>query len=552
MTNRKTKLLDLSSSTVYQELIESEKNFRTIFESAPIGILITSKEMRPMRTNPAFQAMLGFTDEELLKAYFTEFTHRDDIETSVNLFEMLLEGIHDHYTFEKRYLTKDGGFVWANVAVSSVRDSNGDLLYTIAMVQDITERKKALDELKNSEEKYRLVIENANEAILVTQGGISKFFNPKTVKLTGYIETELESIPFVNLVHADDKDMFLEQHLRRLKGEDLEQVYSFRIVDKKGEIKWVEVNAVLITWKGTPATLNFLTDISKRKRAELALRESEGRFRTIFESAPIGILITNKEMHPIQTNRAFQDMLGYTDDELIKTTFADFTHPEDIDESVSLFNGLLRRSYDYYRLEKRYIRKTGEIVWAYLVVTSVLDNNGDLLYTIAMVEDISARKTAENALRKRELELEVQAKYLEEANAALKVLLKQREEDKEQLEKSVLSNVKQLVVPYLDKVKNTQTGHRQKAYLDVLETNLYEIISPFAWKMSSSFYQLTPRELQIADFIKNGKTSKEIAEILNVSTRTVDFHRHSLRSKLELKNKKINLRTFLLNIANTK
>jgi DNA-binding CsgD family transcriptional regulator len=142
--------------------------------------------------------------------------------------------------------------------------------------------------------------------------------------------------------------------------------------------------------------------------------------------------------------------------------------------------------------------------------------------------------------------LNAQARSLEEVNTALKVLLKQREEDKGDLEEKVLSNVKELVLPYVAMLNNTRLNTRQAGYVSIIESSLDDIVSPFLGKLSSKYLGLTPREIQIADLIKHGKTSKEIAELLNVSTRAVEFHRENLRGKLGLKNRSANLRSHLL------
>jgi DNA-binding CsgD family transcriptional regulator len=152
-------------------------------------------------------------------------------------------------------------------------------------------------------------------------------------------------------------------------------------------------------------------------------------------------------------------------------------------------------------------------------------------------------------LRERELELQLQTQKLEETNTALRVLLKAREEDKRELEEKVLANVKELITPYLKDLKNAGLDTRQKAYLEIAESNLNDIISPFLHHLSSKYLNLTPREIQVATLVKEGKATKEIAEMLHLSMNAVDFHRKNIREKLGLKNKKANLRTHLLSLA---
>jgi DNA-binding CsgD family transcriptional regulator len=164
-------------------------------------------------------------------------------------------------------------------------------------------------------------------------------------------------------------------------------------------------------------------------------------------------------------------------------------------------------------------------------------------------EDITALKVAEESLLRREQELEKQKLNLEESNIALKVLLKQREADKLELEQKFLVNVKQMVFPYLDKLKKITLKPRAKTYVDIIDQHLSDIISPFLQSLSAINIILTPQEIQVAGLIKDGKTSKEIADALAVSETTIHFHRKNLRTKFGLKNRKTNLRSHLLSLS---
>ena len=164
-------------------------------------------------------------------------------------------------------------------------------------------------------------------------------------------------------------------------------------------------------------------------------------------------------------------------------------------------------------------------------------------------EDITALKLTEKQLRESREELKEQKQSLEEMNVALKVLLKQREEDKLELEKKVLSNVKDLVLPYIEKLKNSRLKPKEKTLVEIVETHLNDVISPFLQKFANAQILLTPQEMQIASLVKDGKTSKEIADVLNVSETTVNFHRKNLRIKFGLRNKQTNLRSYLRSIS---
>ena len=175
--------------------------------------------------------------------------------------------------------------------------------------------------------------------------------------------------------------------------------------------------------------------------------------------------------------------------------------------------------------------------------------SGKPIRVVVSHEEITELKLTEEALRKSREALEEQKQSLEEANIALKVLLKQREDDKLELERKVLSNVKELVLPYVEKLKNSRLRPKDKTLAEIIETHLNDIISPLLQKLSHARILLTPQEMQVASLVKDGRTSKEIADILNITEATVNFHRKNLRTKFGIKGKQANLRSYLLSIS---
>ena len=165
------------------------------------------------------------------------------------------------------------------------------------------------------------------------------------------------------------------------------------------------------------------------------------------------------------------------------------------------------------------------------------------------VKERKERKMAEEALKRREQALELKSRSLEEANTALKVLLQHREEGKASLEEQVLANIRKLVLPYIENLKRLKLNDNQAAQVRIMEDNLKKIVSPFLRNLTSSYLDLTPREIQVANLVKEGKTTKEMTEILNISATAVDFHRKNLRSKFGIKNKRTNLMAFLSSLS---
>lgn len=164
-------------------------------------------------------------------------------------------------------------------------------------------------------------------------------------------------------------------------------------------------------------------------------------------------------------------------------------------------------------------------------------------------EDITALKLTEEALRRSRKTLNDQAQSLEESNIALKVLLNQRDLDRQELERKVLSNVKGLVLPYVEKLKGARLKPRERTLVEIVDTHLQDIISPLLQNIANADILLTPQEMHIAALIKDGQSSKEIAEVLNISEATVNFHRKNLRIKFGLQNRRVNLRSYLLTMS---
>lgn len=172
-----------------------------------------------------------------------------------------------------------------------------------------------------------------------------------------------------------------------------------------------------------------------------------------------------------------------------------------------------------------------------------------IVYAKELSEEIRARQQVEAELRQRRTALAAQTKDIEEARTALKVLLERREEDKSELEEKVVANVKRLIFPHIAMLKQTRLDKNQRAIVELIEAHLRNIVSPFLISLKSTYAELTPREVQIADLVKEGKTTKEIAAMIHISNRAVEFHRYNIRSKLGLRNKKANLRSRLSSLS---
>jgi DNA-binding CsgD family transcriptional regulator len=184
-------------------------------------------------------------------------------------------------------------------------------------------------------------------------------------------------------------------------------------------------------------------------------------------------------------------------------------------------------------------------------IVLLTDDEGAPVESVGIIREVTDRKRMENELRavKAELEQKVEERTLalEETNVALRVLLQKRDDDRMVLEQKIVANVNELVTPYVQKLKESRLDDKQKMYLQAVEMSLNNIISPFVKNLSTKFLKLTPTEIQVANFVKNGKTTKEIADVLNLSIKTVETHRKNIRKKIGISNRKSNLRAYLMN-----
>jgi PAS domain S-box-containing protein len=320
-------------------------------------------------------------------------TYPEDREASYQAIQQLLTQQIDHFQMEKRYVHKAGQIVWGSVSVSVVRNLQGEPLYLIAQVQDITARKQAENQL--AKERYKLF-------------------------------AVLDILPaFVYLVSRDYSIHFVNQRFRQLFGDPngylcyqlvnhyqqpchnclIEPFPAIKIPDVR-ELTIIAGRTHLIYSNLFPATddneemiLEIGLDITDRKQAEEALRQSEAQLKAIFDNAAVGIGVINPEGQYLQMNLKWATMLGYSVTELLQLRNFDITHPQDLEITRTRLKQLLAGTIDGYQLEKRFIRKDQSIFWGELSVTPIRDQNGRIQAVIGIVIDITERKGAIEALR---------------------------------------------------------------------------------------------------------------------------------------------------------
>ncbi len=381
-------------SQAVEALRRSEERYLSIFNGAADGIFHLDRAGRVLDVNPAFERVTGLKRDEIVgrsaASLARRFLNLRQIPGMLkNISVVLRGGVIKPYEVELR-----GRIVEVNVPA---RGPDGRLT---GIIRDVTERRQAEAALRESEEKYRLVVDNADEAILVAQDGKLVFANRRTGQLTGYTQEELLGRSFTDFIHADDRALVTDRYRRRIAGEDSPVGYVFRIVRRDGETRHVEINATRIEWMGRPATLNFLADITERRRAEEALRESEERFKGIFDAARDGMALADVETGRLVTaNAAFCNMVGYGPEEIARLSVPDI-HPS---ESLAY----VKESFDSQVAGKTSLspdipvkRRDGSVFYADVNSAAVSLGGRNLL--LGAFRDISERKQAERALAESE------------------------------------------------------------------------------------------------------------------------------------------------------
>ncbi len=342
--------------------------------------------------SPASIDLTGYTPEEFYESpmLIQKYIHPDWVEYLQEQWANLVDG-KVAPSYEYQIVHKSGDKRWMNQRNVLILDNNGQPQAIEGIVTDVTDRKQAEEALRESEERYRILVENAGEAIFVAQEGMLKFVNKKTEELSGRTQTELLSTTFDNFIHPDDRAFVLERHVKRQQGIAVPSSYSFRLIDKSGEVRWVESDAVEIDWKGRFATLNFLRNITDRKRTDEALRESEEKHRLLFESAGDAIFILDTKGHILTINSMVCNMLGYTREELMSMTLNHLDTRKEAKRAPDRIARLM--AHGHLKFETVHQHKNGSPIPIEVSARLITWEGQSAIMSIC--RDITARKTAE-------------------------------------------------------------------------------------------------------------------------------------------------------------
>jgi PAS domain S-box-containing protein len=514
-------------------LQESEARLRTAIESLPFDFFVLDMNGRCVMQNSVCEEHWGDAIGKRIEEVGVD-------EETLALWKSINQRAFAGEVVEGEVIFKPGGKegFYHNI-VTPIYDGN-QIQGILGVNIDITERMKVEKALRESEEKVRALLNAATEsAFLVDNKGTILAVNKTAAQRFGRTVEEITGMCAYDLMPPH------VAKLREAKGSEvIRSGVPIRFEDEReGEIYDTHLYPVFDAEGNSTAVAIFSRQISVQKRAEEAQLESEKRYRLLVETMNDGMVVQDEKDLMTYANDRFCEMLGYPREDIIGRPVAEFV--DKASESIFEKQIAMRRKGKKSVYELRWYNKDGGQIPTISSGAPIFDAEGVYEGSFAVVTDITDLKSAEQALKQREAELEIKTSNLEEANTALKVLLKRRDEDKSEIEEKVLLNTRELVAPYLDKLKRSGLDERQKAFADILESNLNDIISPFARTLAAKYLSLTPTEIQVASLVRQGRNSKEIAGTLNLSTRTICFHRENIRKKIGINNKKANLRTQL-------
>ena len=389
--------LEISIKRMQATLHESRDTIQAIIDASTESVLLVDTKGTVLAINATAARRLGRSMEETIGQNVYDFFDSDvSNNRRARLNEVIASRRPVHFIDERsgqRY----------HHSLCPICDPKGNVEKVAIFGQDVTLQYQTMNDLLESESKYRLVVDHATTGIVVTQDGQLKFVNPQAVNLAGYSKAELTSRPFVDFVHPDDRAMVLEYHIRRLKGQDVPQTYYLRISSKDGQTKWLENKGVLITWEDKPATLNFLADISERKLVEDAFRKSESEKAAILDASIDRIRYVDPDLKIIWANKTVSTELGMLPEDIIGRFCYQLSRGRDAPcEGCPTLRARetrrIERAVMYYPREQG----TGkERYWdAYSV--PIMDEQDEIKGFIQIARDITEQKKAERALQQSE------------------------------------------------------------------------------------------------------------------------------------------------------
>jgi len=508
----------------------------SLLDTVPLAIFVL-EDRKIVIASHAVKRVFGWEPEELIGQSTMLLYPTQDV------YENVGEEIYSSLASKRKVIEyecpckrKDGSIFVCKLTASRI-DAKPTSRRIVITYENINELKTIESKLFESQALYRTLAERSFTGVYVIQDGNIKYLNHHATTHLGYQPDELIGRKAHSFVHPEDRKNVRRDAREMLDGRRMSP-YQYRALNKKGEIRWIVEIVTSIVYEGRPAVLGNNMDITELHEAKNRIEESNELRSSLLDAAPHAIIyVENRKI--MFANHAVESVFGWRPEELIgKSTRILFCSDKDFKDIGKTAYSVLEKERIYGEYEHLFRHKDGRNILC-LAKTARIGDFLNKRRVISTYEDITQQK-------KTMQELEIKTNNLEETNIALNVILKRREADKTTIEESVVNNVRELIMPCIQQIKKYHTNKEALKYASLAESYLTDIVSPFLHKLSVKNLRLTHKENMVANFIREGKTSKEMADLLNITVKAVDFHRYKIRLKLGIRSTKENLRSFLL------
>ncbi|MEJ5244147.1 MAG: PAS domain S-box protein [Bacteroidota bacterium] len=393
---------DISERKEADNVVQSSRAmYKSVFEATGTATIIVDEHGTILEANLQCLQDTGYSPEELVGTKWTNYVAKESLDMMIKYHNLRrIDPKLAPNSYEVKLINKKGEvrdvLLFANIIPNTKR--------SVVSMLDLTERKRLEQSLRKSEQQYRLIMENVSEMIFLARDGKIIMANPKVIDFLGYSMEHIQNTPFIEFIHPDDRQMVLERHIKRLnKLIDEKETYEFRIVRSNGEIRNVEINVSLIEWDEKPTTINFLRDITERKRIEQELRESERRLQTLMNNLPgMAYRCKNDRNWTMEfVSDGCEELCGYKPEELLNNnviSFNDLINPEDRDWIWEAWQDKLSRK-EKMTLEYQITCKDGTQKWVWEQGQGVFNENGELEALEGYIIDITERKRIEEEMK---------------------------------------------------------------------------------------------------------------------------------------------------------
>ena len=422
--------------------------------------------------------------------------------------------------------------------------------------------KQAQEDIRKSEEKYRNILDNFTDGIyMIGADGYLTYLNRVSLKRSGLPEDRYTDCHYLDVIAPEEHERARASFERVMRGEE-SQPHELRTITRDGRMISMEVKSRPLFENGAVVGLvGIARDITARKKAEEALRRSEEKYHVLLESISDGVFRLDASGHFVYMNRSGRQRTGLTEGNLHTFRFQDMVTAEERKKVRAHFENAMKGK-EVPPFELKYVNRKGRTIYVEVRYRPIFEDR-TVVGVVGISRDITDRKNAEELIlnakdhleqmveaRTKELEdktgqLAFRTRNLEDMNTALNVLLKKMENDKKEIENNIRANLRESLFPHLENLKNSSLSEAQKACITVMEEAVNAIASPFMKNLRLKHSNLSSKEIQVSSLIQEGRTTKEIATILHVSVKDVEFHRYNIRKKFSLTRKKESLSAYL-------